>query len=173
MSAAASCAQKAVHCQLRSATCSQIWPEQMQRDQACVEHSATVRTRNAPRASDRPAACVSTEVPSTTSSVVAANTSLFFRALMRRYRGRTTSRPPAMMPLMHSTALMPASLEQQQALIVVRARLRHGSTRAEESPGAADRDDAGSVGFSADSLQHDSTTSRHNNKLPPRIGGQG
>jgi hypothetical protein len=75
------------------------------------------RTRNAPSASDSPAACVSTEVPSTTSSVVAANTSLFFRALMRRYRGRTTSRPPAMMPLMHSTALMPASLAQQELTV--------------------------------------------------------
>src|SRR5689334_12369141 len=104
-----------------------------------MERVLRVRTRKAPSARDSPAACVSTEVPSTTSRVVAANTSLFFSALMRRYRGRTTSLPPAMMPLMHSTALIPASLQQHRDYSR-RDRLHGGgSTLAEGSPIAAKR----------------------------------
>mmetsp|Transcript_2577 Transcript_2577/g.7681 ORF Transcript_2577/g.7681 Transcript_2577/m.7681 type:complete len:294 (-) Transcript_2577:1468-2349(-) len=88
-------------------------------DSTCFTYSVSANNspaRKAPSARESPAAWVSTEVPSTTSSVVAANTSLFLRALMRRYSGRTTSRPPAVMPPMHSTAFTAAT---PRALLMV------------------------------------------------------
>mmetsp|Transcript_11596 Transcript_11596/g.48751 ORF Transcript_11596/g.48751 Transcript_11596/m.48751 type:complete len:284 (-) Transcript_11596:774-1625(-) len=72
--------------------------------------SATRRpARKAPRAIDRPAVCVATDVPSATSSVTDAKRSWLPSSAMRLYTGLSSTRPAATMATMEITALMAAN----------------------------------------------------------------
>mmetsp|Transcript_27210 Transcript_27210/g.59449 ORF Transcript_27210/g.59449 Transcript_27210/m.59449 type:complete len:229 (-) Transcript_27210:4726-5412(-) len=77
----------------------------------CSAYSVSAMSRparKAPRARDRPAREVRKEVPSTTSSVVAAKISALAMLLIFLYRGWMRRRPPAIMAKMHTTALTAA-----------------------------------------------------------------
>mmetsp|Transcript_14056 Transcript_14056/g.34679 ORF Transcript_14056/g.34679 Transcript_14056/m.34679 type:complete len:342 (+) Transcript_14056:747-1772(+) len=81
-------------------------------DSTCSAYSVSAMSRparNAPSASDSPASDVSTEVDSTTASVVAAKISAFANDDIFLYSGWMNSLPPAMIPTMHTTALTAAS----------------------------------------------------------------
>ena len=64
-------------------------------------------TRKAPRARDRPASWVMTEVPRTTRMVVAWKMSSLPSLEMNRYMGRSKTRPPAMRDTIQVIACTP------------------------------------------------------------------
>ena len=86
-------------------------------------------TKKAPRARDRPAIWVMTEVPSTTSRVVAAKISEFSIAAMRLYSGRSSVLPPAMMVTMATTALKAATPRALLILPIPKAPVSDGARR--------------------------------------------
>mmetsp|Transcript_4118 Transcript_4118/g.9301 ORF Transcript_4118/g.9301 Transcript_4118/m.9301 type:complete len:342 (+) Transcript_4118:799-1824(+) len=78
----------------------------------CMTYSVSAISRparKAPSAMLRPAACVIAAVPMATSSVSAAKSSAgVFPPAMRLNIGRSSTRPPAMIAVMHNTARTPA-----------------------------------------------------------------